>query len=129
MSAFDDAAIPGRMPTSGSGSQMVTPELLFKNEAEKAMYRDILNGAGKSTSRAFKVKKVKVEIFDLSDSKQRSRYEKLWADLLVKVSKLEAVVEHSKDLVRRPDGTSYWMKYVEYVEFGEDNSKSKGENG
>lgn len=125
MSAFDDAALPGRIPTSGSGSSMITPDVLFKNEAEKALYRDILDGAGKSTSRAFKVKKVKVEIFDLSDSAQRRKYEKLWAELLVKVSKLEAVVEQSKDLVRRPDGTSYWMKYVEYVEFGEDTSKSK----
>jgi len=125
MSAFDDAALPGRIPTSGSGSSTITPDALFKNEAEKAMYRNILDGAGKSTSRAFKVKKVKVEIFDLSDSAQRRKYEKLWAELLVKVSKLEAVVEQSKDLVRRPDGTSYWMKYVEYVEFGEDTSKSK----
>ena len=125
MSAFDDAALPGRIPTSGAGSKTVTPDLLFKNEAEKAMYRDILNGTGKSTSKAFKVKKVKVEIFDLSDSAQRRKYEKLWAELLVKVSKLEAVVEQSRDLVRRPDGTSYWMKYVEYVEFGEDTSKSK----
>jgi hypothetical protein len=33
------------------------------------------------------------------------------------VSKGQVVVETSKDLVHRPDGTSYWMKYVEYVEF------------
>ena len=125
MSAFDDAALPGRIPTSGSGSSTITPDELFKNEAEKALYKDILYGSRSSPSKSFKVRKVKVEIFDLSDSAQRRKYEKLWAELLVKVSKLEAVVEQSKDLVRRPDGTSYWMKYVEYVEFGEDTSKSK----
>lgn len=125
MSAFDDAALPGRIPTSGSGSSTITPDVLFKNEAEKAMYRDILDGSRSSSSKSFKVRKVKVEIFDLSDSAQRRKYEKLWAELLVKVSRMEAVVESSKDLVRRPDGTSYWMKYVEYVEFGEDTSKSK----
>jgi len=76
----------------------------------------------------FRVKKVKVEIFDLSDIDQRKAYESLWKRLLVKVGRLEAVVETSKDLVRRPDGTSYWMKYVEYVEFaGEGDSPSKGD--
>lgn len=125
MSAFDDAALPGRIPTSGSGAGTITPDVLFKNEAEKAMYRNILDGTRSSPSKSFKVRKVKVEIFDLSDSAQRRKYEKLWAELLVKVSKMEAVVEASKDLVRRPDGTSYWMRYVEYVEFGEDTSKSK----
>ena len=127
MSAFDDAALPGKIPTSGAGADMVTPAVLFKNEAERAMYQQILNGDKTSPSKSFKVKKVKVEVFDLSDESQRKKYEKLWAELLVKVSKLEAVVEASKDLVKRPDGTSYWMKYVEYVEFGEDTSKSKGD--
>lgn len=127
MSAFDDAALPGKIPTSGAGADMVTPAVLFKNEAEKAMYQQILNGDKISPSKSFKVKKVKVEVFDLSDEVQRRKYEKLWAELLVKVSKLEAVVEASKDLVKRPDGTSYWMKYVEYVEFGEDTSKAKGD--
>lgn len=125
MSAFDDAALPGRIPTSGSGAAMVTPAVLFKNEKEKAIYQEILDG--KSSKKDFKVRKVKVEVFDLSDESQRKKYEKLWAELLMKVSRMEAVVESSKDLVKRPDGTSYWMKYVEYVEFGEDTSKAKGE--
>lgn len=125
MSAFDGAALPGRIPTSGSGAGMVTPAVLFKNEKEKAIYQGILDG--NSSKKDFKVRKVKVEVFDLSDESQRKKYEKLWAELLMKVSRLEAVVESSKDLVKRPDGTSYWMKYVEYVEFGEDTSKAKGE--
>lgn len=104
---------------------MVTPAVLFKNEKEKAIYQEILDG--KSSKKDFKVRKVKVEVFDLSDESQRKKYEKLWAELLMKVSRMEAVVESSKDLVKRPDGTSYWMKYVEYVEFGEDTSKAKGE--
>lgn len=125
MSAFDNAAMPGKIPTSGSGASMVTPAALFKNEAEKALYESILNGGKSSLADSFKIKKVKVEIFDMSDETQRHKYEKLWAELLVKVSKREAVVEASKDLVKRPDGTSYWMKYVEYVEFGESGSAKK----
>ena len=116
MSAFDTAALPGKIPTCGPGANVVTPDSLFKSNAEKEAYANIVNGVNGDVPE-FKVKKVRVEIFDLSDPSQRKKYEKLWAELLVKTSKLEAVVETSKDLVHRPDGTSYWMKYVEYVEF------------
>ena len=122
MSAFDNVAIPGRIPTAGPGAGMITPTELFKNEAEKAAYQEIVSG---KRSSCLKIKKVRVEIFDLSDKSQCSKYEKLWADLLVKVSKGEAIVEASKDLVKRADGTSYWMKYVEYVEFGDKEFKIK----
>lgn len=80
-------------------------------------------------------KSVKVKIFDLSDPKQVEAYEKLWLKLLNKIARMEAVVDARTDLVRRADGTSYWMKYVEYTEFGDDEGdsskdrKSKGRNG
>ena len=44
---------------------------------------------------------------------------------------MEVFVESQKDLVKRPDGTSYWMKYVEYVEYADaanESAKSKSEN-
>ena len=87
---------------------------VFKSAAEKESYDRIINGKGRPE---LVVKRVKVEIFDLSDAKQVRKYEKLWKTLLDKASRMEVVVDTHKDLVRRPDGTSYWMKYVEYVEF------------
>lgn len=117
MSAFDGVALPGKIPTSGSGANVVTPATLFKNLSEKSMYESRLNGNDKAPVIYGKVKKVKVEIFDLSDSSQRKKYEKLCAELFEKIRNQEVIVETSRDLVKRPDGTSYWMKYVEYVEY------------
>ena len=119
MSGFSSIAIPGGIPMSGAGRSMITPENLFSSSAEKAAYQRLIDNAtgGKSTE-AVKIKKVCVRIFDLSDSKQVKAYEKLWSELLEKASRMEVIVDHHKDLVQRKDGTSYWMKYVEYVEFG-----------
>lgn len=121
MSGLSSMALPGRIPVAGPGSS-ITPESLFGHLPDGAGY----NRIGGPASPGIKVKKVKVEVFDLSDRKQVRAYEKLWAYLLEKTAKMEVVVDHHKDLVRRPDGTSYWMKYVEYVEFGEaDEADSK----
>lgn len=110
MSAFA-MANAGSVPTSGWN---ISPKDLYAAA-----------GALPGQVEGIKISRVKVEIFDLSDKKQRKAYEKLWARLLVKVSKMEAVVESSKDLVRRSDGTSYWMKYVEYVEFDINKNKER----
>lgn len=125
MSGFDTAAAPGRMPTSGGGRFSVTPESLFKSNAERIAYQNILDSVGGATERDFSVKSVKVCIFDLSDAKQRKEYEKLWARLLVRSSKMEVIVDSRKDLVHRENGTSYWMKYVEYVELGGEPADKK----
>lgn len=113
MSGFANIARPGGVPTIGGG-RGITPESLFKSTSERAKYERMLASSG---SNGLAIKRVAVRIFDLSDSRQCKAYEKLWAKLLVMVSQGQAVVESSKDLVHRPDGTSYWMKYVEYVEF------------
>lgn len=122
MSGFSSAALPGRMPTSGSGRDSVTAESLFSSKKERTAYERILGQNGDKSN--FSVKKVKVEIFDMSDAKQVRRYEKLWKELLEKASRMEVIVDYSKNLVQRPDGTSYWLKYVEYVEFGEGDGRS-----
>ena len=93
-----------------------------KGEVYAKAYDMVLNGRPSSAN--FDVKKVKVEIFDLSDEKQVKRYEKLWKELLEKSARMEVVVESSKNLVQRADGTSYWMKYVEYVEFSVNDGRS-----
>lgn len=108
---------------SGNGRGMITPESLFSSSAEKADYQKLIDGSG--TGAELKIKKVKVEIFDLSDTEQIKTYEKLWTELLEKASRMEVVVESRKDLVQRQDGTSYWMKYVEYVEFGDASEESE----
>ena len=109
---------------AGPGSS-ITPESLFGHVSDGAGY----HGMGGSATPGIKVKKVKVAVFDLSDKKQVRAYEKLWAYLLEKTAKMEVVVDHHKDLVHRPDGTSYWMKYVEYVEFCEEEQKlDKGDS-
>ena len=120
-------ALPGRMPTFSSSGKRITPESLFKDDQEKRLYAGILNQTS-SGRPAIKVKKVCVKIFDLSKPDEVEEYEQLWADLLEKTSRNEVIVDSQKDLVRRKDGTSYWMKYVEYVEFGEasDDTNSKG---
>lgn len=119
MSSIASMAIPGRIPTSGGGKG-ITPESLFMNERERAAYQGILNARAQGIiAPDVKVKKVSVRIFDLSKKNDVDEYEKLWAELLEKVSKNEVIVESQKDLVHRKDGTSYWMKYVEYVEFGD----------
>lgn len=123
MSGFAGIALPGSVHTVGKGKN-ITPDMLFRTNAEKKKYERILDAAGSLNT--LEIKKVEVRIFDLSDDKQRKDYEKLWAKLLPMVAKGEVVVDHSKDLVHRPDGTSYWMKYVEYVEFsnkGQDNGR------
>ena len=135
MSAFSDIALPGRMPVAGSGRDMVTPETLFSSKAEKDIYQRLLDRATGTGQSSVSFKSVKVKIFDLSDPKQVEAYEKLWLKLLNKIARMEAVVDARTDLVRRADGTSYWMKYVEYTEFGDDEGdsskdrKSKGRNG
>lgn len=116
MSGFSKIALPGRIPVAGSGRNDVTPEKLFSGQLEQAAAQRLVDQVNRPSG--LTVSKVKVEIFDLSDPKQVKRYEKLWADLLVKASRGDVVVDHHKDLVQRKDGTSYWMKYVEYVEFG-----------
>lgn len=135
MSAFSDIALPGRVPVSGSGRGMVTPETLFGSKAEKDVYQRLLDRATGVGHDPIGFKCVKVKIFDMSDQKQVNAYEKLWLKLLNKIARMEAVVDARTDLVHRADGTSYWMKYVEYTEFdnGEEISsndrKSKGRNG
>ena len=132
MPAFSDIALPGRMPVAGSGSGMVTPESLFTSQAEKNLYQHLLDRAG-ATQNAPNFKCVKVKIFDLSDAMQVASYEKLQLELLNKIARMEAVVDERTDLVHRADGTSYWMKYVEYTEFGDaeeaKDKKSKGRDG
>jgi len=75
------------------------------------------------------IKRVKVEVFDLSDALQRAEYEKLWANLLTMMSNGSVVVDSHSDLVKHPDGTSYWMKYIEYVEFDGANPSVSGKEG
>lgn len=126
MSAFSSIAVPGRIPVSGSGSGSITPESLFKSKEERSEYSRLLDGFNGTVSNTpVCVNKVKVEIFDLSDPKQVSEYEKLWKRLLEKTYKMEVIVDSRKDLVQRPDGTSYWMKYVEYVEFDVGSEKNQ----
>lgn len=119
MGSFASIAMPGGIPMSGSGRSMITPETLFSSSAEKAAYQKLLdNATGGKPNTEVKIKKVCVKVFDLSVPKQVKEYEKLWMELLEKASRMEVIVDHHKDLVQRKDGTSYWMKYVEYVEFG-----------
>ena len=120
--------LPGRIPTALAGNGAIDPSILFCSAAEKEKYRKILEGQRSVGNIApdMKFKKVVVRIFDLSDQKQVEEYEKLWLDLLEKTARMEVSVESRKDLVHREDGTSYWMKYVEYVEFGD---SKKSENG
>lgn len=122
MSGFSSIALPGRIPTAGSGRNDITPESLFSSEKERSEYDRILSGSQSDPN--FCVKKVRVEIFDLSDKKQVRKYEKLWKELLEKSARMEVVVDSGKNLVQRKDGTSYWMKYVEYVEFSEKGGRS-----
>lgn len=134
MSGFSGMALPGKIPSAGSGRNQVVPENLFKNNEEKDLFQKMIDGVtGGRNQVAFK--SVNVKIFDLSDPKQLASYEKLWLSLLDKLGRGEVVVDTRKDLVHRADGTSYWMKYVEYAEFGasredsEKDGKSKGRNG
>lgn len=128
MSGFSSIGNVGHIPTSGSGSRDVTPNSLFSTLEEREAYGRLVGGRNGTQSQELKVGKVKVEIFDLSDSSQREAYETLWKDLIEKSSRMEAIVDSRKDLVQRPDGTPYWMKYVEYVEIGSrEESKEKQE--
>lgn len=128
MSGIASMALPGRIPTFGSGGK-ITPDILFRNDRERAAYQSLLDEkTGRGSTPSVKVERVCVRIFDLSDSGQVAEYEKLWAELLEKTARNEVIVEAQKDLVRRADGTSYWMKYVEYVEFSDaDSDKKDGE--
>lgn len=128
MSALASWALPGRIPTAGGGRDL-TPGMLFGSPQEKAAYGRILNSLNDPTRMPeIKVNKVCVKIFDLSREDHIAEYEALWARLLEKVARNEVIVEAQKDLVRREDGTSYWMKYVEYVELGDaDSAEDKDE--
>lgn len=124
MSGIASMALPGRIPTYVTGKGRINTNDLFSSQDEKAEYRKILDGgSGSNIAPDVKIKKVCVKIFDLSDKDQVDEYERLWKELLEKVARMEVLVEAQKDLVKRADGTSYWMKYVEYVEY-EDASKN-----
>ena len=131
--SLSSIAMPGSVRTVGTDGKPVSVDNLFGSIAEKEMYSRILGGAGYmngASSGVFKVKGVHVKIFDMSDIDQLHEYEKLQKDLLERTSRLEVVVESRKDLVHRKDGTSYWMKYVEYIEFelhSDDSSKNEQE--
>jgi len=131
MSGFSSIARPGRIPMGTTGGRAITPESLFGSKEEKEEYQRLLNRAATSqgASTPINIKNVKVEIFDLSDKEQVEAYEKLWKELLVKASKMEVIVDSRKDLVNRSDGTSYWLKYVEYVEFGDGSDSSGSDSG
>ena len=129
MSAFSSIAIAGKIPAVGTGKR-IRPEDLFSGEFERAKYKRLIEGVnGAGIAPDVRINKVCVRIFDFSDKAQVKEYEKLWKELLEKTSRNEVIVESQKDLVRRSDGTSYWMKYVEYVEFGDasDDKKKKKE--
>lgn len=129
MPGIASMAIPGRIPTFCSGRR-ITPGELFANDRERAAYQSILDErTGRASSPSVKVDRVCVRIFDLSDEAQVAEYEKLWAELLEKTARNEVIVESQKDLVRRADGTSYWMKYVEYVEFRGDDQGQPAHDG
>lgn len=126
MASVASMALPGSIPTIGIGR--IAPGSLFSDDEEREKYRSIMGSrTSENIAPDVKIKKVKVCIFDLSDGKQVAEYEKLWAELLEKTAKNEVVVEAQKDLVHRKDGTSYWMKYVEYVEFGDASEGRKTE--
>lgn len=117
MSAFSKIA-SGTVPTRGS----VSAKDLFSDYASLTRCRQLVAGTQEgealaSLSGKVKIEKYKVETFDLSDQAQREAYEKLWVELFEMVSNGEAFVDARKDLVHRPDGTSYWLKYVEYATF------------
>lgn len=118
MSVFSSIANPGATSLK-CDNQSVSIEELFGNAGHKSENQK----HGGQIGTDLKIKKVKVEIFDLSDKSQVDKYEKLWAELLIKSAKMEVVVDSRKDLVRRADGTSFWMKYVEYVEFGDSDGE------
>lgn len=124
MSSLFSMGLPGRIRTAGA---QITPDELFRGGPDKAEYMKILDGSVKDP--AFRVKKVNVKIFDLSDEDQVKEYEELWKDLLEKSARMEVVVDSRKDLVHRSDGTSYWMKYVEYVEFCDSKEDAKSSEG
>lgn len=124
--SFAGIALPGGIPTAGSGSKGVTPESLFRDKSERDRYRMILeNGqAFGAAAQDMKVKSIKVRTFDLSDREQADEYEELMADLINRSYMAEVIVFDSrKDLVSRGDGTSYWLKYVEYAEMDVGNGK------
>lgn len=112
---------------AGTGAPVPSlPDPVFESARERDAYQSIVDGSAKRGG--IKIKKVKVEIFDLSDPKQVRKYERLWKELLEKTARMEVAVDSRKDLVRRADGTSFWMKYVEYTEFGEADSRSYDKN-
>ena len=129
MSAFSSAALPGVIKAHGGGAG-ISPRDLFSDYSmmshfgvkagePTSLLADAIDGKG-VTARA------KVEIFDLSSDKERREYEKLWGRLFVMASRGEACVDTRKDLVNRADGTSYWMRYVEYVVFERDSKAKDG---
>lgn len=124
MSGFSALGPKGSGKKCGQAGGMSGVQNLFRNEADRINHQNIIDGR-RGRSR-IKVKKVKVEIFDMSDPKQVRRYERLWKELLEKASEMKVVIDHSKDLVRRSDGTSYWMKYVEYAEFDNPPENAEG---
>ena len=132
MSGIASMALPGGIPTYVVGKGRINPKELFSSNEERSEYRRILNGRElDNIAPDVKIKKVCVKIFDLSNEDQVREYERLWSELLEKVARMEVFVESQKDLVKRPDGTSYWMKYVEYVEYADaagESAKSKSEN-
>ena len=118
MSGFSSIANGNGAACATGGLPSSLPHSIFRSSAERAAYESIISG---SSEKEFRIKRVKVEIFDLSDPRQVRKYEKLWKGLLERSSRMEVIVDSHKDLVKRPDGSSYWMKYVEYVEFGKLN--------
>lgn len=118
MSAFGKTAA-GSIPTHGS---QISAKDLFSDSGMLAKCRKMISGTSEgevvaSMASKVKISKYKVETFDLSDASQREAYEKLWMELFEMVSRGEAFVDARKDLVHRADGTSYWLKYMEYAIF------------
>ena len=64
------------------------------------------------------VKEHHVFVADLMDEGQRSEYEKLYLELMdkSKAGKIY-IASNSREVLTRPDGSTGWFKYLEWLEF------------
>ncbi len=59
-----------------------------------------------------------IRVFDLFDEGQRREFERLYVDLVDKVRRGTVLIsENVRESVTRQDGSTGWLKYIEWTEF------------
>lgn len=84
------------------GSRIIDARMLAEHKVDLSM---------------LKIRANHTEVFDLMSADDRKAYETLYVELMTRVKAGEVLVfTNSREVLTRPDGSTGWFKYLEWIE-------------